>query len=140
MKEFKWQILWSTRNSPQEIARLISDIRIKVLLEQRALPILGYSASDFDSYGDYLLPDLRKPHGRAWDISIEDGRYMATFGVIDEFVPIFCCINDPVIHPTILGDYQDPKTFKIAQFHVYDKRHLNQKNIYNGTDSAGEKI
>lgn len=140
MKEFKWQILWSTRNSPQEIARLISDIRIKLLLEQRKLPILGYPASDFGSYDDYLLPDLRKPHGRAWDISIEDGRYMVTFGVIDEFVPMFDWINDPVIHPTILGDYQDPKTFKIAQFHAYDKRHLNQKNIYNGTDPAGKKI
>ena len=140
MKEFKWQILWSTRNSPQEIARLISDIRIKLLLEQRQLPILGYPASDFDSYDDYLLPDLRKPHGRAWDISIEDGRYMVTFGVIDEFVPVFCWINDPVIHPTILGDYQDPETFKIAQFHVYDKRNLNQKNIYNGTDPEGKKI
>lgn len=140
MKEFKWQILWSTRNSPQEIARLISDIRIKLLLEQRQLPILGYPASDFDSYDDYLLPDLRKPHGRAWDISIEDDRYMVTFGVIDEFAPIFSWINDPVIHPTILGDYQDPKTFKIAQFHAYDKRCLDKKHIYNGTDPAGEKI
>lgn len=140
MKEFKWQILWSTRNSPQEIARLISDIRIKLLLEQRKLPILGYPASDFGSYDDYLLPDLRKPHGRAWDISIEDGRYMVTFGVIDEFVPMFDWINDPVIHPTILGDYRDLETFKITQFHAYDKRHLNQKNIYNGMDPAGKKI
>ena len=140
MKEFKWQILWSTHNSPQEIARLISDIRIKLLLEQRKLPIMGYPASDSGSYDDYLLPDLRKPHGRAWDISIEDGRYMVTFGVIDEFVPVFYWINDPVIHPTILGDYRDPETFKIAQFHAYDKRHLNQKNIYNGTDPEGKKI
>lgn len=140
MKEFKWQILWSTRNSPQEIARLISDIRIKLLLEQRKLPILGYPASDLGSYDDYLLPDLRKPHGRAWNISIEDGRYMVTFGVIDEFAPMFYCINDPVIHPTILGDYRDPETFKIVQFHVYDKRYLNQKNVYNGTDPEGKKI
>lgn len=138
MIEFKWQILWSTRNSPQEIARLISDIRIKLLLEQRKLPILGYPASD--CYDDYLLPDLRKPHGRAWDISIEDTRYMVTFGVIDEFAPMFYCINDPVIHPTILGDYRNPETLKIVQFHAYSKRDLNHKNIYNGTDPEGKKI
>ena len=80
MKEYKWQIVWSVRNSPQEISRMINDIRIRTLLDQRKLPVLGYPCNTKDLDNRYMLPDLTNPHGMINDITIDDeNRYIATF-------------------------------------------------------------
>lgn len=140
-KEYKWQIVWSVRNSPQEISRMINDIRIRTLLDQRKLPVLGYPCNTKDLDNRYMLPDLTNPHGMINDITIDDeNRYIATFHVLDEFTPYFDCLFNPVIHPIILGNPGDWKSFKIVHLCAYDIRELDQKRIYDGIDPSGESF
>lgn len=133
MKEYTCQILWSTRVKPDHIFKMLSSERIRALLNCGRIRLALYPYDAIEAMRDYYTISLIKPHGYIFNIHHDPiNNFVAHIKVPDQYVPNYECIMDPVVHPSMIGDPNDPESFIIANFYMWERNQLNMDKLYDG--------
>lgn len=134
--EFKFQILWSTRNKPSEIQTMTSDSRINELIisgrwrcKIGSFNIRNPKESDIDM----TVVKPTDPHGYIVDIYLDDEEEkwygdVTVPSTKTDWIEMIESMKDPVLHPLIIGGTTQNM---IVMFTIIERSNLSNK-IYDG--------
>lgn len=135
-KEFKLQILWSTRNTPSEIRKMTSEDRINELITS------GRWRCKIGSFNIWNLkePEIEltfvkptDPHGYIADIYLDDEEEkwygdVTVPSTKTDWIEMVESMKEPVLHPLIIGGTTQNM---IVMFTIIEQANLSD-NIYDG--------
>lgn len=134
--EFKFQILWSTRNKPFEIRKMMSDERINELITSGRwrCKIGSFNIrNQKDPEIEMTVVEPTDPHGYISDIYLDDDEEkwygdIAVPSTKTDWINMIQSMKDPVLHPLIIGGTTKNM---IVMFTIIERSGLNN-NIYDG--------
>lgn len=136
MKQYKTQMMWSKRVSPQEAKELVQDNIIQSLLNEKRL-FLRMTPGMNLSYPD-LFFDPGKPHGIIESIEETPEGWFMTFTVREPYIEITEVLEEPVIEPVLMYD-GEADGFRIIWFALRERSDMNANKVYDGVSDRRQK-
>lgn len=135
-KEFKFQILWSTRNKPSEIREMTSDDRINELITSGRwrCKIGSFGIGNSKEPGiEMTIVKPTDPHGYIEDIYLDydEEKWYGDVTVPStktDWIEMIESMDDPVLHPLVIGGTTQ---CMIVMFAIIERSKLSN-NTYDG--------
>lgn len=135
-KNYKLQILWSTRMTPDDIKKAVNDderinaLILKGVFRCRIGPLVKKLMSGVPTVRDVVVAPS-EPHGIISDIYKEEDCWFGDVEIpsINGWTDIVNAMKDPVLHPLATTD---GKICRIVHFEIIEKSMLNPNRVYDG--------
>ena len=133
-KNYKLQILWSRRTSPECIDHMLQDERINCLITTgRFRCRIGSLTGGFkDDLGKTLIVPM-EPHGMISDIYADNGKWYGDVTVpdVDNWPEMVDIMKEPVLHPFMIGNDATGE-YRLIHFGILEKSMLDPNCVYDG--------
>lgn len=138
-KNYKLQILWSTRMTPDDIKKAVNDderinaLILKGVFRCRIGPLVKKVMAGIPTVRDVVVAPS-EPHGIISDIYVDNGKWYGDV-IIPEveanWIEMVDIMKEPILHPFMIGNDVTGE-YRLIHFGIMEKYKLDPNCVYDG--------